>query len=111
MRRTPVVLVSLLLYGLFSSGCHRSSEIENRCPEDVKLAKTYFDLLRAGRYDDVEKTVDPAVEDDDFRAAFDALVGTIPAEKPPLGKNDCCGKAMHGRYLPCSDCHRVHVHE
>jgi len=81
--------------------CDRSVQNENRYPEDVKLTKTYFDLLRAGKYDEVEKTVDPAVKDEDFRMEFDALVGTIPAENPLSTKTTVAEKRCQGDECIC----------
>jgi len=82
MRRTLLSLASFCLCCFFLSGCDRTSQLERKEPEDVLRTKTYFDLLRAGKYDEVEKTLDPAIKDEEFRVTFDALVGSIPADNP-----------------------------
>jgi hypothetical protein len=86
MRRTFTLLASFCLCCFFLSACDQTSQLERKETEDVLRTKTYFDMLRAGKYDEVEKTMDPAVKDEGFRVTFDALVGTIPADNPLSAK-------------------------
>jgi len=80
---------TLLLFCLFfCCACDRSVQNENRYPEDVRLTKTYFEMLRTGNYDEVEKTVDRVGYGEDFRVTFDALLGAIPGREPLFSKND-----------------------
>ena len=96
MQRTRLLLIPMLIHLILLSGCNRSSQIEKQDPEDVLLVKTYYELLRQGKYDEVEKTLDPSIKDEDFRVEYDALVGTIPAEnplteEPTLARRNCQG--------------------
>lgn len=78
--------------------CNRSAELERKYPEDISLAKTYFDCLQRKDYSQVEKDLDPLVNDPDFRAAFDAMVGTIPTDNPlsvnPMRANRTCSDGV-----------------
>jgi hypothetical protein len=82
MQRKVFSLTSFWLCCFFLSACGRTSQLERKEPEDVSRTKAYFEMLRAVKYDEVEKTLDPSLKDEDFRVTFDAMVGTIPAENP-----------------------------
>ncbi len=63
-------------------GCDRSARMEKRNPEDVALAKSYFELLRGGHADQVEDLIDSSVRDSLPDSVFEDLVATIPQEAP-----------------------------
>src|SRR3569623_598008 len=86
MRRRFVIAASLWFCCLLLSSCDGVSRLEGKDPEDVSRTKTYFEMLRAGKYDEVEKTLDPSLKDEDFRVTYDALVGTNPEENTMSSK-------------------------
>jgi hypothetical protein len=56
--------------------------MERRSPQDVSLVKSYFELLSTGHSEDVEKMLDPTLENTESRSAFQELTATIPRERP-----------------------------
>jgi hypothetical protein len=75
-----LIFTSLLL--AMTLGCDQSARLERRSPEDVALAKSYFELLRTGHADQVEDLIDPSLRDSMPSSAFEEVVATIPREAP-----------------------------
>lgn len=90
-----IVLTVIFFLALnFLCACNRSRHLEKQSQQGIALAEMYFKMLRDGRYDEIENTVDPSIRTADFRAGFDALAATIPREeplsaKPILGQSKC----------------------
>ena len=63
-------------------GCDRSARMERRNPEDIALAKSYFELLHGGHADRVEDLIDPSIRDSMPDSVFEEMVATIPQDAP-----------------------------
>jgi hypothetical protein len=74
------LLIPLLL--AFINGCDQSARLERKAPEDVSLAKSYFDLIRGGHSNQVKDLMVPALQNAESSANFEEMVATIPQEAP-----------------------------
>ena len=67
----------------FLGGCDQATIMKKWTPPEAEsLAKSYVDLLRQGKYDQIEHDLDPSVPESDIRDTF-AKMGTLfPTENP-----------------------------
>ena len=76
-------LLSNLLFLVLLAGCGQSVNLESfAAPEDQAFAKETIDLLRAHRYDDIEKKIDSSVLKTSLRPELIAMAGLMPAGEP-----------------------------
>ncbi len=80
MPKSGSPLVLLLIALVYIVSCDESARMERKAPEDVSLAKSIFELLRGGHYDQVRELMNPALQDAAFRSDIDGMVAAIPAE-------------------------------
>lgn len=73
--------MSLLLLALV--GCNQADMIQKfASPADQTLAKSYIDLLRQQRFEDIEKAADPSIAGPALHDALVQMAAFIPAGEP-----------------------------
>jgi hypothetical protein len=64
-------------------GCNRDSLIKKFTPpEDESNARNYVDLLRQGKFDQVEPYLDPSIADANVGDTLAKIAAFFPAENP-----------------------------
>ncbi len=83
-RSTHVVLLVSLLGSLFLiASCNQGRLIDKTVsPQDEFRAKNYVDLLRNSRFDEIETTADPSIQDAGTRDQLVAMAAMFPAQIP-----------------------------
>lgn len=75
-------LVVILIVGVIA-GCDRSSVSKAMAPSgDEQNAKSYIDLLRAHKFEQIELAIDPGIRTPDLHDELVAMAGLIPAQDP-----------------------------
>jgi hypothetical protein len=87
-------LLSVLLFTF--GGSRENDDWQARVSEEVSAAKVYFDLVRTGHADVIEKSFDPTVKDAQFAFEISEMVATVPIENPSSVKTifanpECAG--------------------
>jgi hypothetical protein len=65
------------------SGCDQASMMKKMMPpEGESVAKSYIDLLRQNRFEQIEKDLDPSIKSPDIRNTLVKMAQMIPAQNP-----------------------------
>lgn len=64
------------------AGCDQGSHMEKKAPEDVASAKAYFELLRLGQFEQIEKDLDSSIKSPDMHAKLAGIAALIPVQNP-----------------------------
>jgi hypothetical protein len=64
------------------SGCGGNSVLDRLAPETVKEAKTNFDYLRHGQFDQIEPMMDASIDRSTLRDKLQEMANVIPAGDP-----------------------------
>lgn len=73
----------LSLLWIMLAGCNQADMIQKfASPADQALAKSYIDLLRQQRFEDIEKAADPSIAGPALRDALVQMAALIPAGEP-----------------------------
>jgi hypothetical protein len=71
---------------LLLAGCNLSSHFEKVDPDAVSSSKTYFDFLRHGQFEELEKVLDPSINGTDIRNTLTSMATLIPNQNPEAVK-------------------------
>jgi hypothetical protein len=75
--------LSGIAFCVFLAGCDRASLMDRFTPPaDESLARSYVDLLRQEKFDQIERDFDPSVVDANTRDALVKMAELFPAGKP-----------------------------
>jgi len=78
----PYVVV-VLMAGLGLVGCSKADLIQKfAASEDQALARSYVDLLRQHRFDDIEKSMDPSLTGPSLNQTLSNMAGMFPPGEP-----------------------------
>jgi hypothetical protein len=76
------------------AGCNQSHLSDKLDPEGITFAKTYFDLLRHGQYEQIEEVLDPSINGLGIREKLAGMAALVPTEDPvsvkTIGQNVSC---------------------
>ena len=68
---------------VFLVGCDQAALMKKFTPpEDESVARRYVELLRQGKFDQIERNLDPSVADTKFRDTFSKMAAFFPAGTP-----------------------------
>lgn len=87
IRHASVLALLGILLSLGVFACNRASLVETMAPAgDEAAAKDDIDLLRAGRFDEIEKKLDPSIKNADIHASLVKMKGLVPEGAPLSSK-------------------------
>ncbi len=78
-------LVSLICIAFcaFLVGCDEAALMKRWTPPEAEsIARRYVDLLRQGKFDQIQRDLDPTVDDPDVRGTFAQMAAIFPAGTP-----------------------------
>lgn len=82
MKKFAVCLV-ITLISVVLNGCDQASLMKKMTPqEDKAIATNYIELLRQGKFDQIEKDLDPSIRSSDIRETLSKMANLIPATNP-----------------------------
>ena len=67
---------------VFFTGCNQASLMEKIAPQEESRAKSYIDQLRQNKFDQIEKDMDPSVEDADLHNTLVEIAAFFPHRDP-----------------------------
>jgi hypothetical protein len=74
----PAIVLLLLIFG-----CDQREMMEKLAPQEkVEEAKNYIAQLREGKYDQIDKDMDPSIKTGDMKKVFDSMAAIIPPGEP-----------------------------
>lgn len=101
MRRTKPIAVALLL---LLASCDQASIVKKMTPpEDEQIARSYINLLRQNKFEQIQKNVDPSVKSADVKKALLKMAALMPPQEPKSVK------VVHVNVVHSSDTYRSDI--
>lgn len=80
MHRTIAIAIALLV---LVAGCDRATLMKAMAPPgDVQVAKDYIALLRAHKFERIEKDIDPEIKTENIHETLVSMASLIPGQSP-----------------------------
>ncbi len=81
--RKVIYQLLIALFCVSLAGCDQDAMIQSFAPkEDQALASKYFSLLKNRQFDDLNKVIDPSLQNPDLKDTLSQMADLIPAVEP-----------------------------